>query len=216
MAYIGEGSGLGRDEVYIDARDLTDANALPARGRQKLAEYGDDVVFDITLAPTMGGQYRTSFDLGDIGTVKAESFSANCVLSEVTEVYEGGGLVRIDTVFGYDKKTIVAAIKRLNSNANTLVKTEGNTTGGASGSGGSLTDYEGLFNKPKINGVELVGNKTAEQLGVSRTGHTHTAQEITDLPTLPTLAAVATSGSYNDLKDKPTIPEIPNVPTKTS
>lgn len=183
VAYIGSGVGLNRGEVYIDARDIAEANELPARGRQKLAEYGDNVVFDITLAPTMVLQYRRSFDLGDMGTVKAAGFTADCVLSEVTEVYEGGALLRIDTVFGYDKKTIQSAIKRLNSNADTLVKTEGNTTGGGSGGGGGgLTDYEGLINKPKINGVELVGNKTAEQLGVSRTGHTHTAKEITDLP----------------------------------
>lgn len=32
-------------------------------------------------------------------------------------------------------------------------------------SGGGMTDYEKLSNKPKINGEELSGNKTFEQLG---------------------------------------------------
>lgn len=132
----------------------------------------------------MARQYKKSFDLGDIGTVKADSFAADCALSEVTEVYEGGALLRIDTVFGYDKKTIAAAIKRLNSNADTLVKTEGNTTGGGSGgSGGGLTDYEGLFNKPKINGTELVGDKSPETLGLAKENHTHVKSEILDMPT---------------------------------
>lgn len=152
VAHVGDGIGLKRSEVYIDARDIAEANDLPARGKQKLAEYGDSVVFDITLSPLMVLQYRNTFDLGDIGTIKAAGYIADRPLTEVTEVYEGGALVRIDTVFGADKQTLGASIRRLNSNADTLVKTEGNPTGGGGGSGG-LTDYNGLENKPRINGV---------------------------------------------------------------
>lgn len=46
------------------------------------------------------------------------------------------------------------------------IKIEGNiisATGGG-GTGGGTTDYEKLDNLPKINGVELVGNKTAADL----------------------------------------------------
>lgn len=50
--------------------------------------------------------------------------------------------------------------------------------GGSSGT----TDYTNLINKPQIDGVTLVGNKTAADLG---------------------FATVATSGSYTDLIDKP-------------
>ena len=57
-----------------------------------------------------------------------------------------------------------------------------------SGGGGGTSDYTDLTNKPKINNVELSGNKTASALG---------------------FADVATSGSYNDLTDKPTIPTVP-------
>lgn len=35
-----------------------------------------------------------------------------------------------------------------------------------SGGGGGTTNYNSLTNKPSINGVELIGNKTLEQLGV--------------------------------------------------
>lgn len=35
--------------------------------------------------------------------------------------------------------------------------------------GEGFTDYHGLVNKPKINGVELDGNKTPEQLGITFT-----------------------------------------------
>lgn len=52
---------------------------------------------------------------------------------------------------------------------------------------GSASDYESLYNRPVINGVELLGNKTPEQLGFSN---------------------AAITGSYNDLKDKPEIPTL--------
>ena len=39
-------------------------------------------------------------------------------------------------------------------------------TGGSNAPAGA-TDYAQLSNKPSINGVELVGNKTAEQLNIS-------------------------------------------------
>lgn len=55
------------------------------------------------------------------------------------------------------------------------------------GGGGGTTNYNDLSNKPKINNVELNGNKTLSDLGINNF-----------------------SGSYNDLINKP------NIPTKTS
>lgn len=37
---------------------------------------------------------------------------------------------------------------------------------GDGGGGGGSTDYETLSNKPKINGVTLIGNKTSEDLHI--------------------------------------------------
>ena len=34
------------------------------------------------------------------------------------------------------------------------------------GGGGGTKDYEGLTNKPKINNVELIGNKTSQDLDI--------------------------------------------------
>ena len=75
------------------------------------------------------------------------------------------------------------------------------------GSSGT-TDYNELKNKPSINGVELEGNKTTEDLGI--------VSKETD-PTVPQYVKDITeqdienwnnksdfSGSYNDLTDKPT------------
>lgn len=98
------------------------------------------------------------------------------------------------------------------TNSANLVGTFGSTQGGT-------TNYNDLVNKPSINHVELVGNKSGSQLGLVSD---------TDLST------VAFSGNYNDLMHKPTIPaaqvnsdwnsttgvsEIlnkPTIPTKTS
>lgn len=79
--------------------------------------------------------------------------------------------------------------------------------------GVGTSDYEKLDNKPSINGVELVGNKMAEELGI--------VSEESD-PTVPSHVKNITeqdisgwnnksefSGSYADLTDKPDIPEVP-------
>lgn len=68
---------------------------------------------------------------------------------------------------------------------------------------GSWRPYNGknyleLINKPKINGVELTGNKSTSDLQI----------DYDDLIDKPTLAAVATTGDYNDLTGKPNIPDI--------
>ena len=89
-----------------------------------------------------------------------------------------------------------------------------------SGGSGGTTDYKNLINKPQIDGVTLVGNKTAADLGFADVATSGDYNDLSNLPTLGTMAAesandytktsslspVATSGSYNDLNNKPTIP----------
>lgn len=71
-------------------------------------------------------------------------------------------------------------------------------------------NYELLFNKPKINNVELIGNKSLHDLGIDipiktsellNDGSDSTSVYVE----LDELATVATSGSYADLLNKPTI-----------
>lgn len=66
------------------------------------------------------------------------------------------------------------------------------------GGGGGTKDYNHLENKPKINNVELVGDKTLEQLGIK----------------IP----IKTSELENDsgFITEDDLPSIPSVPTKTS
>lgn len=66
------------------------------------------------------------------------------------------------------------------------------------GGEGGTSDYNDLSNRPSINGVTLVGNKTSSNLGVAAEQHTHTTSDITDLD-LSTKVDIA-QGSTN--KDK--------------
>lgn len=90
---------------------------------------------------------------------------------------------------------------------------------------GGTSNYEGLENKPKINNIELNGNKTLEQLGIQPKGNYLTSYTESD-PTVPSHVKNIKetditnwnnksnfSGNYNDLSNKPTIP---TVPTKIS
>lgn len=45
------------------------------------------------------------------------------------------------------------------------------------------TDYNNLSNKPKVNGVELTGNKTGADLGLAGATHTHAISDVTNLQT---------------------------------
>lgn len=55
-------------------------------------------------------------------------------------------------------------------------------SGGGSGSIGT-DDYALLNNKPRINGIELIGNKTAGQLRLAYAIHTHSYEDLEDLIT---------------------------------
>ena len=46
-------------------------------------------------------------------------------------------------------------------------------TGGSGGSGTGTTNYNALTNKPSINGVDLIGNKTLTDLGIKNYDDTH-------------------------------------------
>lgn len=103
------------------------------------------------------------------------------------------------------------------------------------GGSGGTTDYTNLTNKPQIDGVILVGNKTAADLGFADVATSGDYNDLNNKPTIPAaqvnadwnatsgvaeilnkpnLATVATSGNYDDLSNKPTIPTVNN-PTIT-
>ena len=79
-------------------------------------------------------------------------------------------------------------------------------TGG--GGGGGTSDYSDLTNKPKINSVELSGNKSLADIGAAASADlatVATSGSYSDLSGTPSLATVATSGAYSDLSGKPSL-----------
>lgn len=85
------------------------------------------------------------------------------------------------------------------------------------GGSGGTTDYTDLTNKPQIDGVTLVGNVSAADLGFANVATSGNYNDLSNLPTLGTMAAenagdytktssfsnVAFTGSYDDLVNKP-------------
>lgn len=126
-------SGLERNELYVDARDISDDALLPQRGQEALAEYGDDANYQIIFNELLIERYKNDFDLGDIGTIE-DSIVGSTIdfrLTEITEVFEQGAY-RIEVTFGYDKQTLGDALRRSNSSTQALLKVEG-IVGGDSG-----------------------------------------------------------------------------------
>ena len=70
--------------------------------------------------------------------------------------------------------------------------------------GQGVDDYNELENKPLINGHELVGDSSLEDIGVTDA----IDDALDDYTPTADLAAVALSGDYNDLSNTPTIPVV--------
>lgn len=90
---------------------------------------------------------------------------------------------------------------------------------GLNGGGAGVSDYPDLTNKPRINSVELVGNKTLTELGIQPKGNYITSESD---PTVPSHVKNIKStditnwnnksdfsGNYNDLTNKPAPYELP-------
>lgn len=64
------------------------------------------------------------------------------------------------------------------------------------------TDYTVLSNKPQINSVELVGNKTLEELSIAKAVHTHAISDVLNLQTsLDSKQNVLTAGAGIKIED---------------
>ena len=131
-----------------------------------------------------------------------------------------------------NQNTSAIANKQDKLTAGTGISIEDNIISATSTDGTS--NYTELTNKPQINNVELLGNKTLSDLGIQPAGTYLTevpAEYVTEtelnskgyLTTVPDgyaktedLATVATTGSYEDLTEKPTIPTEYTLPTAST
>ncbi len=111
---IGEASGLDRNEVFIDARDIEDGANLPDRGRQKLFEYTKVDSFETEILTDGPFVYKKDWDLGDIVTIQnaKKTRTVHERIVEVTETHEKGSGFQLRAVFGNALPTLIEKIKR--------------------------------------------------------------------------------------------------------
>lgn len=205
--------GLKRIETFLDARDVEDDSLLSQRGQEKLAEYGDSSSYTATLSNQAIQQYRTEYELGDIGTVRDSKLDGaiDYRITAVEEVYEDNQLM-VNIVLGYDKRTLKDSIQRMNSKRDALLAVESYSGGGSSGGGGGGgCDCEPLTTKEDGNGNVIVGG------GCVTTGSsTNVAPDLSNYVTKDELATLQPDLSNYVTKDEITTlqPDLSNYATK--
>ena len=125
LVTLGNGSGLDRKELYVDARDLQSENddvvmttaeyrqALTERGQSKLAEHQPILILDGDInVHNQLYEYGVDYDLGDIVRRSSPTFKLfyNARITEIQEIYEDG--LHIIPTFGKRSPTLIDLLKR--------------------------------------------------------------------------------------------------------
>ena len=134
-----------------------------------------------TVAEQLSAKADLSYTIEQLG-YKANKTDVNDALNTKFDKSLAGDLSQLNTD---DKSSIVNAINSVNRQIIPIatettvgvVKVDGTTTTvdadgtihavGGGGGGGGTTDYAALSNKPKINNVELSGNKSLDELNIA-------------------------------------------------
>ena len=125
LVTIGASTGLGRFEMFDDAKDLTNVvdevtltdpeytATLVDRGNSKLAETQEIQTFDSTINLNSNLVYRADFDLGDIVTCTSKKWglTLDTRITEIKEIYEEAG-PSINVTFGNNIPTLLSIIKQ--------------------------------------------------------------------------------------------------------
>ena len=82
----------------------------------------------------------------------------------------------------------------------TITANEDGTMTASGGGSGATNDYATATNKPQINSVELVGNKTLDQLGIQAKGNYATTEQLANY--LTTATASSTYATKTELSAK--------------
>lgn len=120
FAAIGQGEGLDRFELFVDARDLQQGDlsneeyalVLENRGQNKLFEYTDIRTFDSKINLNSNLTYKKDFDLGDLVTCTSKKWgiTIDTRITEIEEVYDSNGK-QINVVFGNNIPTLIDKLK---------------------------------------------------------------------------------------------------------
>lgn len=127
--YRNNNTGLDRRELFIDARDIDEADKLEDRSWSKLNQYNFISSSEGTIINS-NYKYEEHWNLGDLITTKNLTGYKNQRVSEVTEIFEG--FINIEVVLGDLVPTVLDNIKTEISNI---------STSGISSSGGDKS-YE--------------------------------------------------------------------------
>lgn len=189
--------------------------ATVMEGTIKIGVYGYDADTDILVQSTSPvNKYITS------GTYTGDPDNTEPLTPSDKQQMESAIQQNTDDiiVLQNNKQDVLISGENIKTINNESILGSGNIEIG--GGGGGTSDYTNLTNKPKINNVELKGNKSLNDLGIQPSGNYALKSEIPDVSNFITkdvnnltyytlssgLSSVATSGSYNDLSNKPTIP----------
>ena len=129
MAYVagqGEGSdrvvikvgdntaGVDRRELFVDARDLENKTALPARGQQKLDEVKEILTFEGVPLATSTYVFERDYFLGDWVTVASRKWgiTLNAQITSVTESWYDDGY-ELQVNFGSNIPTLSSRIRSI-------------------------------------------------------------------------------------------------------
>lgn len=120
---VGDTTGLDRYEYYADCRNCKTTEELQQQANQKLASFGNNLVYKADLADNLVQFYKTQFNLGDMGTLHDEILgSINFRITEISEVYDNG-YFKLKIVFGYDKKTLQSVLSQLKDDTEAVLYT---------------------------------------------------------------------------------------------
>lgn len=127
---VGTASGLDRDEVFVNATDITKtyteggteitmtdeqyADMLTQRGASELMQYAETLNFSSKVNTNTNLKYEEDFNLGDRVTCinKRWGIKINVRITEIMETYQEGKM-DIDITFGESLPTLLEKIRKL-------------------------------------------------------------------------------------------------------
>ena len=106
---VGGGEGLNLREVFVDAKDIQSDKMTSSQYREALIQRGLDALaknmisesIECETEPNINFQYRVNYDLGDIVSIDKQGWGIQFDqrITEIKEIYEGGGMV-VSPTFG--------------------------------------------------------------------------------------------------------------------
>lgn len=110
---VGDGSGINRRELFVDARDIENAATLPQRGHQKLAEVEPVHTLESSVNYYSNFKFEKDWNLGDFVTVEnSKGIRVDVQVTEVTECWDGTGY-NLEANFGSKIPTLQEKVSRM-------------------------------------------------------------------------------------------------------